>query len=127
MPETKSEILAILTDINAIMEFLLSLKSVEIQKLFKVGNGYTPFLDKSYSVAIDHPDILPAVFNLVEFKKDHLLSKDLTAVSSDAIVEALEVYSVVKLNSGKVPGLNVANTEMAQFFKKTRKKAEAKV
>jgi len=32
----------------------------------------------------------------------------------------------VKQNSAKVPGLSVANTEMAQFFKKTRKKTEAK-
>ena len=84
------------------------------------------------------------MFNPDEFKKDYLLYKDLvmiadkvnelaasldntlTAVSSDAIVSALEVYAAVKQNSAKVPGLNVANTEMAQFFKKTRKKTEAK-
>ena len=45
------------------------------------------------------------------------------AVSSDAITGALEIYSAVKQNSDRVPGLQVAATEMAEFFKRTRKKS----
>ena len=44
------------------------------------------------------------------------------AVSSDAITGALEVYSAVKQNSDRVPGLKVAATEMSEFFKRTKKK-----
>ena len=108
--------------------------------MFKVGNGYTPFVEKAYNVVNSHPDILPGVFDIHEFKKDYQLSKDLTtivdqinqlsaslndtlmAVSSDAITGALEIYSAVKQNSDRVPGLQVAATEMAEFFKRTRKK-----
>ena len=50
------------------------------------------------------------------------LNDTLMAVSSDAITGALEVYSAVKQSSDRVPGLKVAATEMAEFFKKTKKK-----
>jgi len=39
------------------------------------------------------------------------LNDTLMAVNSDAITEALEVYSSVKQNSNRVPGLKVSETE----------------
>jgi hypothetical protein len=55
------------------------------------------------------------------------LNDTLVAVSSDAITEALEVYSAVKQNSNRVPGLKVAETEMAEFFKKPKRKTAVTV
>ena len=37
---------------------------------------------------------------------------------------ALEVYAAVKQNRDKVPGLNVVADEMAEFFKKAKKKVK---
>jgi len=138
--ETRADVLDKLTAIKKSLGFLLTLKSDQKQSLFKVGNGYTPFVEKAYNVVNAHPDILPGVFDAQEFKKDYQLSKDLTtivdqirqladslndtlmAVSSDAITEALEVYSAVKQNSNRVPGLKVTETEMSEFFKKPKRK-----
>jgi len=138
--ETRVDVLDKLTAIKKSLGFLLTLKTDQKQSLFKVGNGYTPFVEKAYNVVNAHPDILPGFFDAQEFKKDYQLSKDLTtivdqirqladslndtlmAVNSDAITEALEVYSAVKQNSNRFPGLKVAETEMSEFFKKTKKK-----
>ena len=54
------------------------------------------------------------------------LQKTYYAVGSDAFVAALEVYSAVKQNKDKVPGLNVTADEMGVFFKKAKAKAEVK-
>ena len=138
--ETRADVLEKLTAIKKSLGFLLTLKIDQKQSLFKVGNGYAPFVEKAYNIANSHPEILPGVFDVNEFKKDYLLSKDLAAivdqinqlsdslndtlmaVSSDAITGALDVYSAVKLNSDRVPGLKVAANEMSEFFKKTKKK-----
>jgi hypothetical protein len=139
-PETKSEISARIAEIKSRLTFLVSLKGPEIMSLVKVGNGFAPFLDKAYGVASAHPEILPGVFNVNEFKKDYQLSRDLasifdqvnelaeslnntlTAVNSDAMVAALDVYSAVRQNADRVPGLTVAHAEMREFFKKTKPK-----
>lgn len=140
LPETKSEIFAKLADIKSKLNFLISLNGSEIQSLLKVGNNYAPFLDKAYGVVNDHPDIMAGVFDAAEFKKDYQLSKDLTgivnqinelaeslgntltAVNSDAMSAALDVYAAVRQNAGRVPGLSVANAEMGAFFKRSKKK-----
>ena len=79
------------------------------------------------------------VFDIAEFKKDYALSKDITpianqinelanslqntlmATGNDAL--AGEIYAAIKQNRDKVPGLNVIDTEMAEFFQKTGKKS----
>ena len=90
---------------------------------------------------VAHPEIIPPVFNQEEFIQDYnLLStlrpiftqinelaesiqKTFTAVGSDALVAALEIYSAVKQNKNKVPGLAATADEMAVFFKKSKAKA----
>lgn len=141
--ETRADVMNKLAAIQKSLGFLLTLKSDQKQSLFKVGNGYAPFVEKAHNVVIENPEILPSVFDANEFKKDYQLSKDLTmivdqmrkltdslndtlvAVNSDAITEALEVYSAVKQNSNRVLGLKVTEDEMAQFFKRPRKKETA--
>ena len=140
-PETKTDVLQKLADIKTKMGFLLTLQPDEIQGIFKAGNGYAPFIDKAHSAINSNPQIIAGVFDLEEFNKDYILSKDLTAivsqidqladslnntllaVNSDAMSAALEVYAAVKQNRDKVPGLNVVAEDMSDFFKKAKKKA----
>ena len=139
--ETKNQILAKLTEIKNDLDFLLSLQPKQVMSIFKAGNAYAPLLDKAYHVVVDHPEILPAVFDKEEFIKDYLLSKDITpivnqvnqlsesltktlmAINSDTLSGTLDIYATVKQNKDKVPGLNVVAEEMAEFFKKSGKKA----
>lgn len=125
------------------LNFLLSLQTADIITLFKPGNAYLPFIDKVYQTMIAHPEIIPPVFNKEEFDRDYQLlsalrpifnqinelaegiQKTFTAVGSDAIVGALEVYGAVKQNKDKVPGLAATADEMAVFFKRSRAKTEA--
>ena len=69
----------------------------------------------------DHPEIMSIIFDQINQLSDSL-KDSLTAVSSDAINEALEVYSSVKLNSARAPGLKVVLTEMSEFLNRTKKK-----
>jgi hypothetical protein len=39
----------------------------------------------------------------------------------DAMVAALEIYNVVKLQSDRVPGLKVVYGEMSEFFKRPKR------
>ncbi len=125
------------------LSFLLSLQTDDTITLFKVGNAYLPFIDLAYQTAIAHPEILPGVFDKDEFIRDYTLlsalrpifsqvnellesvQKTFTAVGSDAMIEALEVYTAVKQNKDKVPGLAATAGQMAVFFKKTKPKTES--
>lgn len=138
--ETLERVLANLATIKTDLNFLLDLKASEIQSLFKVGNAFAPFLEKAYSVVVQHPTLMPGVFDVDEFKRDYHLAKDLgaisdmlnelatgvgntlTAVNSDALAGGLDVYAAIKRNSDKVPGLKVAGSEMGEFFKRSKKK-----
>lgn len=79
-PETKTEIIQKLTEVKTALSFLLTLQPDEVRGLFKAGNGFAPLIDKAYHAVTDHPDIMPNVFNMEEFKKDYTLSKDLTPI-----------------------------------------------
>lgn len=131
-----------LNDAKARLGFLLSLQTEDIVTLFKAGNAYLPFIDKAYQAMVAHPEIIPPVFDKDEFTLDYnLLSalrpifnqvselmesiqKTFTAVGSDAMVASLEIYSAVKQNKDKVPGLAATADEMGVFFKRSRAKAE---
>lgn len=130
-----------LSEAKARLGFLLSLQTEDMTTLFKVGNAYLPFIDKAYQTVLTHPEILSGVFDKEEFLKDYALlstlrpifnqinelaesiQKTFTAVGSDALVAALDVYSAVKQNKEKVPGLAVTADEMAVFFKKSKAKS----
>jgi len=143
--ETKTEILQKLTDIRSKLDFLITLDANQVRALFKAANGYAPFIEKAYAVSLAHPDILPKVLNVDEFKKDYGLIQALTpiqtqvnelaeslrntllAANSDALSQALEVYAAVKQHGNKVPGLAVANDELGVFFQHSKKKAATPV
>ncbi len=129
-----------LADAKSKLNFLLSLQTVDVVTMFKVGNTYLPFIDMAYQTVIAHPEILSGVFDKEEFLKDYALlsalrpifnqinelaegiQKTFMAVGSDSMIAALDVYSSVKQNKDKVPGLSVTADQMGEFFKKTKTK-----
>lgn len=139
-----ADIFQSLTAVKAKMPFLSTLQASDVSNLYKVGNAYLPFIDKIHQVVITHPEILPAIFDKVEFLRDYELfntlrpifnqinelaegiQKTYTALGSDTLVASLEVYASVKQNKDKVPGLSVMNDEMAVFFKKAKAKTDTK-
>ena len=142
LPEADAaEVSLNLANAKSKLNFLLSLQTEDVVTLFKVGNAYLPFLDRVFQVVDEHPEILPAVFDVAEFKKDYQLFKTLIpiqtqinelaeglqktsyAVGSDALVAALDVYAAIKQNKDKVPGLKATADELAVFFKKSKAKS----
>ncbi len=139
--ENANEVLQHLKEIRNKLNFLLSLQTDDIASIFKVGNAYLPFVDLAHQAAEGHPEILPPVFDMEEFKKDYALlstmrpivsqinelaesiQKTFIAVGSDSINSALDVYDCVKQNKDKVPGLNVIADDMGKFFKKSKIRA----
>jgi len=134
-----------LTTVKDKLPFLSVLQAADISSLFKLGNAYLPFIDKIHEVVITHPEILPGIFDKEEFLRDYDLfmtlrpilnqinelaegvQKTYTALGSDTLVAALEVYSAVKQSKDKVPGLSVMNDELAVYFKKSKQKVAAAV
>lgn len=129
-----------LVEVRNSLSFLLSLQPEDITGMITVGNSYYPFIEKAYQVFLTHPEILSGVFDKVEYEKDYnlfqaikpilnqlnelsdSLQKTFYAAGSDTMVASLDIYSAVKSNKDKVPGLNVVADEMAVFFKKTKTK-----
>lgn len=129
-----------LKEVKDMLPFLLSLQSSDIQGIVKLGNAYLPFIEKVYQTVLNHPEILPGVFDKVEFIQDYKLlmalspivnqmnelaeslQKTFYAVGSDTLVAALDVYASVKQNQDKVPGLKASSDEMVAFFKKAKTK-----
>lgn len=131
-----------LTNAKAKLSFLLSLQTADVITLFKAGNAYLPFIDLAFQVVTAHPEIIPPVFDKEEFNRDYQLlsslrpifnqiselaesiQKTFTAVGSDAMIEALDIYTAVKQNKDKFPGLAATAEQMSVFFKKSKAKAD---
>ena len=141
--ETKDEILKAIARIRTQLDFLLSLQADEALGIVKAGKEFLPFIEICHSVANSHPEILSGIFDKAEFDRDHALSLNLgqitdavgelfealthtlTAVRSDDFVGSLDVYSAVKVNKSRVPGLNSVADNLGQYFVKTRKASPA--
>ncbi len=143
-PEKSSATLQKLTEVGADLDFLIVLEPDSKNEFVKVGNTYSGFLKKANSVVADHPEILPSVFSIGEFKRDYQLALDLQpildklkelteavqdtifAANSDALSAGLGIYAAVQQNKDKIPGMDTIAAEMAAFFKRPkRKKATA--
>lgn len=127
-----------LASIKSKLSFLLSIAPSDVQGLVKVGNTFIPFLDLANQTVLNHPEILPSIFDKEEFLRDYALfnslrsiynqinelaesiQKTYIAVGSDAMNASLEVYASVKQNKDKVPGLEFTSSQMAEYFKKSR-------
>ena len=141
--ETRQDVLRKLTEIRSSLDFLITLDPEQARSLFKAGNGYAPFIEQAATVAREHPEILPSVFRNEEFDKDVALiaallpiqvkvndladgiRDTLTAANSDALAQALEIYSAVKQHKDKVVGLETASESLGLFFQRVRRKQPA--
>lgn len=139
-PAQQEEILTLINSLKSKLSFLKSFQPDEITSMLKAGNVISPLLDVANDVVEQHPEILPQIFDKVEYKKDYelyqmmkpilikfnelheTLNRTNIAVGSDLFVETLDVYSSVKQNKDKVPGLNATYEKMKEFFKKNRTK-----
>jgi len=141
--ETKAEILKSLASVREKLGFLLNLQASEVSSLVKAGKEFGSFLDGCHAVVQAHPEILPGVFDKVEFDRDYQLAQDLgeiaeavaqlnegvshtlTAVRSDTLVSALDVYSAVKAGKAKVPGLNTVADNLGRYFQRSPRTTSA--
>jgi hypothetical protein len=128
--------------ISSKLPFLISLTAQEKASLFKLGDTYRPFVDKAVWLVENFPAIMPGTFDKAQFKKDLTLFNQmvtlnnnlqsaaktvddtLTAVGSDVILAALEIYDAGKNNEEKIPGLKPIIGEMKSFFPRKRKAQE---
>jgi len=140
-PEKLSRILGKIAEISEELDVCKPLLPEDIQGIIKVGNGYSPFLDRAFRVANDNPELMPRLLNLGELNQDYSLALDLTkicekleilfrgvqdtlmAARSDAMVASLEVYAAAKANSDRVPGLKVVAADMGEVFKRSKVQA----
>ncbi len=140
-PEDEQAVREALATLKSKLPFFTSMQNADVSSVFKVGTNYQPFLDLAKQVVESHPQILPAVFNKEEFANDYRLyralqplaneiaqlnegaKKSIIASGSDTIDAALEVYAAVRQHKDKVPGLSVIYTDMADFFKRGRRKS----
>ncbi len=124
--------------LNEKMPFLSAMQNVDVSRFFKPGNNYQPLLNLAVYAVEQHPEILPAVFNREEFRKDSELyaaiapvamrismlhtglQKTQIAVGSDTLKGALEVYAAIKQHKNKVPGLSALYEEMRVFFRRNK-------
>jgi hypothetical protein len=138
--EVKTSVLNSLAQAKDKLNFLLALRTEDIQSIYKPGSGYLPFIDLVDHVVEQHPEILSTTIDIDELRKDIALAKQLapiivaidafseslhrtyTAVCSDAMGTCFDVYSLCKLNRDKVPGMSAIVDEMASYFKKSPRK-----
>ena len=135
------EIKAALQTIEQKLPFLVTLSAEERRKLFKMGDKSLAFVSNSLTAAQSNPDILPASFDLEEFRRDYQLITSLTdiffrlqqltekvddtlmAVSCEAMSSSLSVYDYVKAAAKKTPGLKTVAEQLGERFKAIRNKS----
>ena len=134
---TAADLQAVETAIETIqtkLPFLISLTNDEKASMFKLGETYKPFVEKAEWLVDNFPMIMPGAFNTAQFKKDLALltilgslnnklqsiaktmDDTITAVGSDVILAALEIYNSGKNNEERIPGLKPIIDEMKTFF-----------
>jgi len=136
---SQQDIADIKTAINTIetkLPFLVVLTVDEKKGLFKLGDKSVSFVDEALNAAKNFPNILPKTFDTVEFEKDTVLCNvfadiaqplaalsqkvddTFTAVGSEALGEALQVYSYVQTAAPVTPGLQPIADQLSERFKK---------
>nr|VFJ53220.1 MAG: hypothetical protein BECKDK2373B_GA0170837_104126 [Candidatus Kentron sp. DK] len=137
------DIEAIKAHIDAIVKklpFLINLTTKERGSLVKAGPDSVSFIQNALSAAQDHPGILPGNFSTDEFKRDVDLFTALTdvdaviaslasevddtrlAVGSEAMQEAIQVYTYVKAAAKTTPGLKPVAKQLGERFRKAKAK-----
>lgn len=124
-----------ITEIRALLPFLVSLTNAERIRLPKMADGTTPFVGKALSYAESTPALVPPYLDVVELKQDFALAQALgdvlrtlgqltqsvqdtqTAVGSEAYAAALTFYQTTK-QAAKMgaPGANAIYQDLKGRF-----------
>lgn len=138
-PEKTLGVTKSLSDVSTNLDMLVILQPDEKKELARVGKTFGPFIELAHGVAVNHPQIMPGVFDIAEFNRDYQLPRDLGpilhqleelseavqdtifAANSDAMLEALQVYAAVQQNKDKIAGLDTIAAQMADFFKRKKR------
>jgi hypothetical protein len=140
MPQADLDaIKAAIATLNAKMPFLISLAPEEVGYLTKLGPKSVDFAQDAYSASLNFPDVLPPVFNKVEYGKDTTLFKNMNeikmlidslqekvestyrAVGSESMTASLTVYELVRSASKTTPGLKSVAEQLGKRYKKRKK------
>ncbi|MGA9770452.1 MAG: hypothetical protein WBV94_15545 [Blastocatellia bacterium] len=121
------------------LPFLVSLTGGERKAVFKTGPDSLSFVQNALTAAQTNPAILPANFSATEFKNDVDLFAVLTelgmlaasvasqiddtrlAVGGEAMQQANQVYTYVKVAAKITPGLKPIAEQLGERFQKTGK------
>jgi len=131
-----------LDEVAKVLSFGVRMTGAEVHAVVKAGKELAPFLDKVMALVTKHPEIVPKVFPIDEFKRDYKLYKDIEpiarqidelaesvhktmmAASSDSLVAGLELYRAAKQNAAHIPGLDALVADMALYFARPRRSAK---
>ena len=138
--EDAAEVQQLLAAIRAKLPVFEGNITAQSVPFLKLGNAYLPFIDEAMRATQSHPEILAPIFDKEEFARDWefykalrpiadqigelllCVEKSMAAAGGDALSASLEVYTEVKQNKSKIPGIQIIADNMSAFFKKTRKK-----
>ena len=139
-PADKAAILQKITDIRALLPFLLNLTVQERKELFKLGDKGLGFDDKCRTYLANNSTLVPAFVTVAEVDKDRTLrtalldlqrelASLLEAVDDTALVLGSEIlmadlsfYANVRQAAKRgVPGIDVIFSDLQQRFPGTRK------
>ena len=142
MPQADFDaIKAALALLIAKMPFLISLKPEEISALTKLGEKSVDFAQDAYSASLNFSNVLPPIFDKVEYAKDTALFKNMSeikmlvdslhervnstymAVGSESMTASLIVYELLQSASKTTPGLKSIVEQLGKRFKKSGRKA----
>lgn len=125
--------------LNAKMPFLISLTPEEISVLTKLGPKSVDFAQDAHATSVNFPNILPPVFDKVEYGKDTALFKNLNeikmlidslqekiastylAVGSESMIASLTVYEMARSAAKTTPGLKSVVEQLGKRYKKRKK------
>jgi len=138
-PQDIEAIKAALATIREKLPFLLALTPEESKSLNRMGDKSRAFVAKAAEVAVQHPEILPGVFDLQEMQDDlalfealypiqmelsqlYAMVEDTTAVAgSEAFTAARMVYNYAKA-SDMEGALEPLLQDLGKRFRKSRRK-----
>jgi len=122
--------------ITALLPFLVPLTADERKKLFKLGDKSLTFVQDALTAAQNHPEILPANFNVVEFAKDVALFTALseilallegrveavrdttTGVGNECMRQGTQFYDLLKAAAKTTPGLDILVAQLGARFQR---------
>jgi hypothetical protein len=136
--EDLAAIAAAVDTIKSKLPFGVTLSADERQALPKLGTRSAGFVNEALITSEEHPEILPATFNSVEFTKDanlfesmlkvlalvaplaEMIDHTTMAVGSEACAAARLVYELTKTSAKTTPGLQSVTERLGERFKQTR-------